>query len=45
MVNSSQIIAIDSQSSKESVAQTEAYGRMNELTKSYISEPNDLGNL
>lgn len=45
MVNSSQSIAGDSQSSKESIAQTENFGRINELTKSYVSELYDIGNL
>lgn len=44
MVKNSQGIANDNQSSKESVAQTETFGKMNELTKSYVSELYDIGN-
>lgn len=44
MVNSCQSIASHSQSSKESVAQTETFGRMDELTKSYVSELYKIGN-
>lgn len=37
--------ASDSQSSKESIAHTETFARMNELTKSDISELHDIGNI